>query len=77
MIEEEGFTEKWKEIPGFPGYWVSDTGRVFSMKTKQILRSWLVDTKNYVTLYRNKKNNTRGVSELRERAFGRYFEGGS
>lgn len=45
--------EKIKEIGGFPGYCVSDTGNVFSVKTNVLLKPWKINGYNAVGLYKN------------------------
>ena len=62
--------ETWKDIEGFPGYQVSDRGRVKNKKTGQILRPGLGGV-GYLTvaLYKNKKSTTKNVHELVALAF--------
>lgn len=28
----------WRQIPGFPIYWLSDDGRIFNMRTKHLIK---------------------------------------
>jgi hypothetical protein len=47
--------ENLKEIGGFPGYCVDNTGNVFSVKTDVMLKPWKINGYNAVGLYRSGK----------------------
>lgn len=61
--------EKIKEIGGFPGYCVSDTGNVFSVKTNVLLKPWKINGYNAVGLYKNGKRCVFLVHRLVAAAF--------
>jgi len=44
-------TETWKEIPEYPQYLVSNTGKVFSLKTKRIIKPWTEKQTGYQRFY--------------------------
>jgi hypothetical protein len=75
VLETDDFvtpwTTKWKEIPGFPGYWVSDNDLVFSMRNLKLLALYR-NTKHMlcVSIYQDGKRKSRTVGVLRRRAFG-------
>lgn len=47
-MKKGAFTRRWfKEIPGFPGYWINKKGRVWSVKRKQFIQITL-NTKDYL-----------------------------
>lgn len=61
---------RWKEIPGFPNYWVSNTNKIFNMNRRHLLSLYLNQHKTLcVRLYRNGKGKTRAVDKLRRVAF--------
>jgi len=64
MIEEEGFTEKWRQLPEFPEYWISDTARVFNSTQKTTAVPFSQNGVAYFTLYKNKKSYKRSVNTL-------------
>lgn len=62
--------EVWKDIEGFPGYQVSDHGRVRNKTTGTILRPGLGGNGYYtVALYKNKKGRSKYIHELLADAF--------
>jgi hypothetical protein len=74
--DEEGFLfigaimEEWKEVEGANGaYRVSNTGRVWSRKTKKILRPGLFHGYKHVRLYCDRKGKSRRIHVLVLEAF--------
>ena len=62
--------EVWKDIEGFPGYQVSDHGRVRNKTTGTILKPGLGGNGYYtVALYKNKKGRSKYIHELLADAF--------
>jgi len=60
----------WRPIPGFPGYWISQYGQVFSMGTKRVLREWSNQWYgSYVTLRAGRKPYSRQVERLMKVVF--------
>lgn len=66
---------QWREIPGWPGYWMNQYSQVFSMGRKKVLRPWSnhwYDT--YVTLRRDNKSYSRKVKSLHAIVFADHLE---
>ena len=61
--------ENLKEIGGFPGYCVDNTGNVFSVKTDVMLKPWKINGYNAVGLYRSGKRYVFLVHRLVAAAF--------
>lgn len=71
FLEEFTHDPQWKEIAGFPGYWISDVGTVFSMKkAKKLKPVRRLSGKLMVRMYRDHKVVWRVIEKLREAAFG-------
>jgi hypothetical protein len=54
-MRKGAFTRRWfKEIPGFPGYWINKAGKIWSMKRRQFI-AWHKNIKGYwrAILYRD------------------------
>ena len=68
-------TEKWKPIADFPGYEVSDHGRVRSNRVRDVWKTRKPGTIQHgyqnITLSRDGKNHTRTIHRLVLTAFGR------
>lgn len=65
----------WREIPGWPGYWMSQHCQVFSMKKGIVLREWSngwYDT--FVTVRREGKSYSRKVISLYNLTFADMLE---
>lgn len=60
---------QWKEIPEFPGYFISDGGRVFHLQRQHMMKPSYNGSGEYVTLTRDKKKYTRKISVLKQAAF--------
>ena len=61
---------EWREIPGFPGYWMSQYRQIFVMKSGRILSEWSNRWYgSYVTLRRYNKAYSRKVQTLYELVF--------
>ena len=73
MIEEEGFTEKWMQIPEFPEYWISDQMRVFSMRRRKVVarRPHPELNRNRVRIYKDGKTYERTLQSLMNKTFER------
>lgn len=73
MIEEEGFTEKWIQIPDFPDYWISNEMRVLRLSRRKIVafRSKNEIAHIYVDLYKNGKYFKRTLQSLMNKTFER------
>lgn len=67
--------ERWKQIEGYPGYWISSNGRVWSEKTQKILSprgTGCIGGKQLyltVTLLKNGKTHTKTIHRLVAKAF--------
>jgi len=62
--------EEWRDIEGFPGYRVSNTGRVWSDKSnKEMKENRQTSTHTLVALYTNGKRNQVRICDLVARAF--------
>lgn len=61
--------ENLKEIGGFPGYCVDNTGNVFSVKMDVMLKPWKINGYNAVGLYRSGKRYVFLVHRLVAAAF--------
>ena len=61
--------ENLKEIGGFPGYCVDNTGNVFSVKIDVMLKPWKINGYNAVGLYRSGKRYVFLVHRLVAAAF--------
>lgn len=61
---------RWRQIEEFPNYWVSDTGKIFSMKNKRLKK--LINERGHirVNLSKDAKHTRRSVEKLRKEAFG-------
>lgn len=65
----------WRPIPGFPGYWISQYGQVFSMGTRRVLRPWSNQWYgSYVTLRAGGRGFSRKVETLMQIVFGDFIE---
>lgn len=63
--------ERWSCIPGFPGYQISDQGRVRNVNTGHILKASEDKFGNtHLSLYRNGKPWSKRPSQLKREAFG-------
>ena len=57
----------WRQVPGFPGYWISQYGQVFNMRSGIVLAEWSNRWYgSYVTLRRDGKPYSRKVQSLYE-----------
>ena len=55
----------WREVPGFPNYWISQYGQVFNMRSNIVVAPWRNGWYgNYVTLRRDNKSYSRKVENL-------------
>jgi len=63
------WTTRWKQIEGFPDYYVSDDGRVFSMKRMKVMNLFEKHGQKYVKMTNNYQQYQRNVDNLRRAAF--------
>ena len=62
---------RWKQVAGFPMYWVSNNLDIFNMKRGKLLLTYVNHRKIVcVRIYRDGKGLTRSVVKLRRDAFG-------
>lgn len=55
---------RWKQIEGFPEYWVDDSGRVYNLKYRRYMNTCWRGNFEYVSLTRDQKTFNRGVEKI-------------
>jgi hypothetical protein len=62
---------KWRQIPEFPSYWLSNRGQVFNMKRGHLIALYL-NTNGIicVSLFNDKRRTSRSVPKLVREIFG-------
>jgi len=65
---------RWKQVPGFPNYWVCEDGRVMNLRRKAILEPYWAGKSWAVSLANKDKHSNRSPYRLVKQLFGEIDE---